>query len=133
MWQLVCDSDQHINEPRHLYEKWLPSKYKDQAPKVVEVPGVGDVWQVGNRHIPVGSGMTSNPGKGWPNISRDPVSYNWMRPGEYDPVEHLKVYGRRRNLLRSLLSRRWCRCGATRRWEGVLRCVRPSVEQFHDG
>ena len=88
MWHLVCDADQHLNEPKDLYSQRLPSKLKDQAPKVIQLPGGGDAWEYTDRISAVG--MQSTSGRNYSQFKTSGVSYEDMRPGEYDPEAHLK-------------------------------------------
>ena len=88
MWRLVCDADQHVNEPKDLYTKWLPAKFQNEAPKVVKLPNGGDAWEKSGRLSPMG--LSSTAGRNFSQIKNTGVSYDEMRPGEYDPVEHLK-------------------------------------------
>ena len=38
----VISADSHILEPPDIWEKWLPKKYQDLAPKVVRHEVYGD-------------------------------------------------------------------------------------------
>ena len=46
----IIDCDQHVIEPPDLWEKYLPSKYQDRAPKLVRDDDGGDAWQLG-KHV----------------------------------------------------------------------------------
>ena len=46
----IIDCDQHVIEPPDLWEKYLPSKYQDRAPKLVRDEEGGDAWQLG-KHV----------------------------------------------------------------------------------
>ena len=43
----IIDCDQHVIEPPNLWEKYLPSKYQDRAPKLVKDEEGGDGWLLG--------------------------------------------------------------------------------------
>ncbi len=44
----IIDCDQHVIEPVDLWEKYLPKKYQDRAPKLVEDEDGGDAWLLGD-------------------------------------------------------------------------------------
>jgi len=50
----IIDSDQHIIEPRDLWEQWLPKKFQDRAPKLVRDEDGGDAWDLGGVLEPLG-------------------------------------------------------------------------------
>jgi len=41
----LISADSHVIEPPDLWEKWLPRKFQDQAPKLVSDGDGGDAWQ----------------------------------------------------------------------------------------
>jgi predicted TIM-barrel fold metal-dependent hydrolase len=41
----LISADSHVIEPPDLWDKWLPRKYQDQAPKLVSDGDGGDAWQ----------------------------------------------------------------------------------------
>jgi predicted TIM-barrel fold metal-dependent hydrolase len=41
----LVSADSHVIEPPDLWEKWLPRKYLDKAPKLVKDDEGGDAWQ----------------------------------------------------------------------------------------
>ena len=43
----IIDCDQHVIEPPDLWEKYLPAKYQEQAPKLVKDEDGGDAWLLG--------------------------------------------------------------------------------------
>ena len=44
----IIDCDQHVIEPPDLWEKYLPKKFQDQAPKLVQDEEGGDAWLWGS-------------------------------------------------------------------------------------
>ncbi|MAG33356.1 MAG: hypothetical protein CL908_20970 [Deltaproteobacteria bacterium] len=44
----VIDCDQHVIEPADLWERYLPKKFQDRAPKLVKDEDGGDAWQLGD-------------------------------------------------------------------------------------
>ena len=55
----IIDCDQHVIEPPNLWEKYLPSKYQDRAPKIVKNEESGIVQEhlvPHGKHLKVQSG-----------------------------------------------------------------------------
>lgn len=40
----IISVDDHLLEPPHMFETWLPRKYRDRAPKVIRSGASGDTW-----------------------------------------------------------------------------------------
>jgi predicted TIM-barrel fold metal-dependent hydrolase len=79
---IMVSIDDHVVEPPDLFEKHIPAKYRDEAPRVVK-EGDADVWLF--RDLKVGSpGL--NAVVSWPRDEwgLDPVGFAEMRPGVYD-------------------------------------------------
>lgn len=107
---MIISVDDHIIEPPTLFERWLPAKYQDRAPRVerrliskesklfnglVEDPDgdPGDVWLFGDsayvlrRPILILDGVeTSADMRG-----NEPATYDQMHPACYDPKARLEV------------------------------------------
>jgi predicted TIM-barrel fold metal-dependent hydrolase len=100
----IISVDDHVVEPPHVWETWLPAKYKDRGPKV-ERRGIGtmrhigggtyeqtfdedgpkaDCWvfedlvYINNRHV-AAVGFDRD------DMTASPITYDEMRPGCYDP------------------------------------------------
>ena len=86
----VVSADAHILEPKHLWERWLPKKYQDRAPKLVKDEEGGDAWLFAGAAQPDPIGLTSTPGRAWKDLRWTGVSYEEIRPGCYDGAERLK-------------------------------------------
>ena len=41
---ILVSVDDHVVEPRDMFDNHLPAKWKDQAPKSVKKPDGTDVW-----------------------------------------------------------------------------------------
>jgi predicted TIM-barrel fold metal-dependent hydrolase len=76
--------DDHVIEPSNVWVDRLPSKYRDIGPRMVETTD-GAVWQYEDMRVPT-SGLSVAAGKRKEEFSPDPVSFDEMRPGVYDPV-----------------------------------------------
>jgi len=107
---MIISVDDHIIEPPTLFQRWLPAKYQDRAPRVerrliskesklfnglVEDPDgdPGDVWFFGKsayvlrRPILILDGVeTSADMRG-----NEPATYDEMHPACYDPKARLEV------------------------------------------
>jgi predicted TIM-barrel fold metal-dependent hydrolase len=105
---LMVSVDDHVIEPPGLFERWLPRKYADRAPRVErrtisresklqdgaveDRDGLpGDVWVFGNsayvlrRPVVVLKDVETT----FELRGNEPVPYEEMRPGCYDPKERL--------------------------------------------
>ena len=104
----IISVDDHVVEPKHVFEQWLPARYRDRGPQHARA-GVGPIEYVNGRY-----NYTMDPGGRpadwwvyedlrWPHrriwasvgLSRDEMSldgmtYDEMRPGCYDPKERLR-------------------------------------------
>jgi predicted TIM-barrel fold metal-dependent hydrolase len=82
--------DDHIVEPPDLWQKRVPSKFKDSAPRVVEADG-REYWEFeGRRHQYMGlNAVVGKPQEEW---STEPMRFSDMRPGCYDSRERAKDF-----------------------------------------
>jgi predicted TIM-barrel fold metal-dependent hydrolase len=76
--------DDHAIEPPNVWLDRLPSKYKDRAPQMVDTEA-GLVWDYDGVRVPT-SGLSVTAGKSKEEFSPDPVTFDQMRPGVYDPI-----------------------------------------------
>ncbi|MGH7823176.1 MAG: amidohydrolase family protein [Candidatus Binatia bacterium] len=86
----VVSADAHILEPPRLWEKWLPKKHRDKAPKLVKDEEGGDAWLFGGTGQPDPIGLVSTPGRAWKDLKWTGVTYDEIRPGCFDGAERLK-------------------------------------------
>lgn len=93
--------DDHLVESAHVWEDRLPKRYVDAGPRIVESregmrnylgnwvkPGC-QVWQYEGRIYPH-LGLNAVAGKAREDFGTDPVRFEEMIPGCYDPVERVK-------------------------------------------
>jgi predicted TIM-barrel fold metal-dependent hydrolase len=100
----IVSVDDHVVEPRHVWERWLPAKHRDKGPRV-ERRGIGTMRHVGGgtyeqtfdpdgpqadcwvyedlvyihkRHV-AAVGFDRD------DMTMSPMTYDEMRPGCYDP------------------------------------------------
>jgi predicted TIM-barrel fold metal-dependent hydrolase len=105
----IISVDDHVVEPPHVWDVWLPAKYRDRGPKVVrrgvagiqsvgaavykevfddDAPTKADTWvyedlvYTHKRHVAA---------VGFPRdeMTMTPITYDDMRPGCFDPKERL--------------------------------------------
>ena len=76
--------DDHVIEPPNVWVDRVPAKYRDQVPHMVDSPR-GPVWEYDGKQVPT-SGLSVAAGKCKEEFSPDPVAFDEMRPGVYDPV-----------------------------------------------
>ncbi len=80
--------DDHVIEPPHVWLDRLASKYHDRAPRMAKGER-GAVWQYEDKLVPT-AGLSVAAGKEKEEFSPNPVSFDGMRPGAYDPIERVK-------------------------------------------
>ena len=80
--------DDHIVEPAHVWSDYVPAKYKDRAPHVVERDG-RQVWEWdGGQELTMGlNAVAGKPREEW---GMEPARFEDMIPGCYDPSERSK-------------------------------------------
>ncbi len=86
---VMVSIDDHLIEPPDVFEKFMPEKYRDQAPQMVHQPDGTDRWVFqGNEtgHFALGATAT------WPKEewTMDPGGYADMRPACYDVHERVR-------------------------------------------
>ena len=101
----IVSVDDHVIEPPHLWQEWLPAKFRERGPRVVRAPyemapsgawpfrraasgPMTDWWVYEDLQYAVVAGMASA-GKKPEEIGKEPVAYDEMRPGFYDPKPRL--------------------------------------------
>ncbi len=90
---ILVSIDDHVIEPRDMFDDHVPGRWKDQAPKsVVNDQGI-ERWQFQGTES--GSGSL-NAVVGWPkeDWGMDPTTYAEMRPGAYDVHERVRDMNR---------------------------------------
>lgn len=105
----IISVDDHVVEPPHTWQNWLPAKFKDRGPRI-ERRGIGEIKHVGGGSYQQTFDPDGPPADCWifedlvyihkrhvaaVGYSRDemtmaPMTYDEMRPGCYDPKERVK-------------------------------------------
>ena len=76
--------DDHLIEPARLWQERLPQRWRDTGPKIVR-DGDSEYWTYEDRQI-VTTGLNAVAGKRREEFSPEPITYDEMRPGCYDPA-----------------------------------------------
>lgn len=79
--------DDHIVEPAHLWQSWIPDRYKESAPRLTRKEDGADYWEFEGKAYPT-LGLNAVDLRG--EFNPGPVSYEVLRPGAYDPVPRLR-------------------------------------------
>lgn len=85
----VISVDDHVIEHGRVFSDRLPSKYKEEMPRIVKLPDGNDTWLYEGKR----SGnfaLNAVAGKHPRDFGMDPRSYDDMRPGCYDSAERIK-------------------------------------------
>jgi predicted TIM-barrel fold metal-dependent hydrolase len=105
---MIISVDDHVVEPPHLWQTWLPAKHRERGPKVELLP-TGEVKMLDGRYIehPGTSGKLCAwwnydgnyfslkryiAAVGYPpeEVDMYPITYDEMRPGCWKPSERIK-------------------------------------------
>ncbi|MCK0090151.1 amidohydrolase [Rhodococcus sp. F64268] len=82
--------DDHILEPPNLWVDRVPKKDHDRAPHMIKDDKTGmDVWVYDGKKFP-SSGLSAVAGKSKEEFSPEPLNYDEMRPGCYDPLARVE-------------------------------------------
>jgi predicted TIM-barrel fold metal-dependent hydrolase len=85
----VISVDDHLVEPRHMFEGRLPARLQDRAPRVITNDAGHEVWEFeGSAHYQ--SGMNAVAGRRPSSHGMEPFTFDQMRPSCYDP--HARVH-----------------------------------------
>src|SRR4051794_10528637 len=91
----IVSVDDHVVEPPGVWQDRLPQKDKEQGPKNVRDDEGRDIWMFEGRPY-TNVGLNAVAGKDRADYGLDPVSYDQMRPGCFDPkarIEDMDVDG----------------------------------------
>jgi predicted TIM-barrel fold metal-dependent hydrolase len=99
----IISVDDHVVEPTHLWQRWLPARYRDAGPRVVRAPfeltarqqtimaasgPETDFWVFGNAKVAIHNAAAAS-GLKPEEIDFSPRAYDEMRPAFYDPAARL--------------------------------------------
>ena len=80
--------DDHIIEPAHLWQTWLPAKFRDRGPRVVELDDGTEAWCYEDQVVTTARGSTRTL-PGFADEPRGVARFSEMRPGCYEPNARL--------------------------------------------
>lgn len=82
----VISTDDHVVEPRDLWQSRVPERLRERAPKTVIEDDGTEVWYMDNRRVrPVGYSAVADD-----KHAPRPKTFEEMRPGIYLPADRLK-------------------------------------------
>jgi predicted TIM-barrel fold metal-dependent hydrolase len=86
----IIDADQHIIEPPDLWERRLPSRFRDRAPRLGRDEEGGDAWILGEGAVePLG--LVTIVGKPYERLRWTGVRYADIDPGCWEPRRRLEL------------------------------------------
>lgn len=106
---MIVSVDDHVVEPPHLWQRWLPAKYRDRGPRS-ERRGIGSMRHIGGGTYEQTFDPDGPPADCWifedlvyvnkrhvaavgfdrDNMTMSPITYDEMRPGCYDPAARVE-------------------------------------------
>ena len=84
----IISADSHVNPPKDLWVRDVPTSLKDRAPRVESTPQ-GDFWIVDSQ-VGGAIGLDSSAGRKPEEYRPAGLTYKDMRPGAYDPKARLE-------------------------------------------
>jgi predicted TIM-barrel fold metal-dependent hydrolase len=85
----ILDADAHVNEPPDTWKGRVPAKFAARAPRVVRLEDGGDAWQFDENKPMRRMGLTAVAGLSYVGYRNSGMSYEMMRPGNYEPKARL--------------------------------------------
>ena len=86
---ILVSVDDHVIEPRGMFDGLLPAKYQDKAPKLIRRDDGTDVWVYDGNEIP-NVGLNAVVGRPPEEYGIEPTSLDDMRVGCYDVHERVR-------------------------------------------
>ena len=80
---IIVSVDDHVVEPPDLFERHLPDRYRDLAPRVVHQDDGTDVWEFHGLRVP-NIGLNAVAGRPPEEYGIDPTSFDELREGCFD-------------------------------------------------
>ena len=84
----IVSVDDHLVEHPRVWQDRVPAEYREQAPRIKEVNGM-HLWHYDGQVFPT-IGLNAVAGKPRDQWGLDPVRYEDMIPGCYDPAARVK-------------------------------------------
>jgi predicted TIM-barrel fold metal-dependent hydrolase len=86
---VLVSVDDHVVEPRHLFEGRMPAKYRERAPRIVEKDEGTEAWVWEGMEAGY-IGLNAVSGRPKDEYGTEPTRYDEMRPGCYDIHERVR-------------------------------------------
>jgi predicted TIM-barrel fold metal-dependent hydrolase len=86
---ILVSVDDHLVEPPTLFEGKLPTKFADDAPRVIRRDDGSEVWTFDGAIVP-NIGLNAVAGRPREEYGVEPTAFDEMRPGCYDIHERVK-------------------------------------------
>jgi predicted TIM-barrel fold metal-dependent hydrolase len=85
----VISVDDHVVEPAHLFETYLPASLRADGPRIVHAANGAEVWEFDGK-IFSQVGMNAVAGRRPDTVELEPFRFDQMRPGCYDVHARVK-------------------------------------------
>jgi predicted TIM-barrel fold metal-dependent hydrolase len=86
---ILVSVDDHVVEPPDMFDRHVPAKWRDQAPKNIRKPEGHDVWVFEGNEIP-NIGLNAVAGRPPQDYNMDVTSYDQIRRATYDIHERVR-------------------------------------------
>ncbi len=86
---ILVSVDDHVVEPPDMFERHVPARYRDRAPRVVRKADGSDVWVFEGTPVP-NIGLNAVAGRPPEEYGMEPTSFEQLRPGCYDVHERVR-------------------------------------------
>lgn len=80
---ILVSVDDHIVEPANMFDRHMPTRFKDRAPRVTKGSNGAHHWMIEDARAP-GLGLNAVVGRPKDEYGMEPVAYDQVRPGCYD-------------------------------------------------
>lgn len=88
-WMKIISVDDHVIEHPRVWQDRLSAAHREQGPQIIETAAGHHVWRFEGQLFPQ-LGLNAVAGRPPEEYGMDPVRYDEMIPGCYDPVERIK-------------------------------------------
>jgi len=86
---ILVSVDDHVVEPKHMFEGRMPAKYQDRAPRIVEKDDGTEAWVWEGMEAGY-IGLNAVSGRPRDEYGTEPTRFDEMRPGCYDIHERVR-------------------------------------------
>jgi predicted TIM-barrel fold metal-dependent hydrolase len=88
-WMKIISVDDHVIEHPRVWQDRLPARHHPEGPQIIETAEGHHVWRYEGQLYPQ-IGLNAVAGKPPSEYGMEPVRYDHMIPGCYDPIERIK-------------------------------------------